>query len=119
MINFYDLGPVKLFDGDIESQVTPLFFNIQNLKISVPLLVLNRLDKLAEEDDVKRELNAEDIALALSFEIIKLGPVKIFNGSQPGLKLYYYIVSGLLCIFSLGEYQAGRFLCIYEASIKL
>ncbi|MCG6202774.1 hypothetical protein [Psychromonas antarctica] len=118
MIDFYDLGPVNLFDGDITPKNAPLLFDIKDQSISVSLQDLIPLHKLTS-DVGQPNLNAEDIASALSFDITKLGPVKIFNGSKKGLKLHYYVASGLLCVFSLGEYQSGRFLCIYEAAIKL
>ncbi|WP_435235097.1 hypothetical protein ACR30L_15225 [Psychromonas sp. PT13] len=115
---FYDLESVGLFDGDITSKNIPLLFNIKEQSIKLSLQELMPLNELINTDE-QFNFNADDIALALSFGIKKLGNIKRFNGSREGLKLYFYVVNDLFCIFSFGEYQSGRFLCIYEASIKL
>ena len=118
MISFYDLGPVKVFDGDVAQQKTPVVFNIKGQSVS---FVFSDLMSLTELSNIGGNLsfNADDISFALSLPVAKLGSIKIHKGSKQGLKLYFCILDDLLHVFSFGEYQPGRFVCIYEGTVKL
>ena len=118
MINFYDLGPVTVFDGDVAQQKAPLIINVKGQSVSLAISDLISLNKLA---DVGRNLpfNADDLSLALSLPVTNLGAVKIHKGSKQGLKLYFSIMDDLLYVFSFGEYQPGRYLCIFECTVHL
>ena len=37
MINFYDLGPVTVFDGDVAQQKAPLIINVKGQSVSLAI----------------------------------------------------------------------------------
>ncbi|MCS6123646.1 hypothetical protein [Shewanella baltica] len=118
MINFYELGPMTVFDGDVALQNKPLIFSIQGRVVSFSINELISLDKLGDIG-LNLPFNADDLSLSLSLPVTKLGTLKIHKGSKQGLKLYFSIIDGYFYVFSFGEYQSGRFLCVFEGAIKV
>ena len=118
MYNFYDRTPLNLFDGDINNKNTTIVFSIKEEQVNFNLQNLKPLKELIKSNIIL-PLNIEDIILDLSFGVTDIGPLKIYKGSKKGLKLYFYNSDEFLYLFSFGEFQAGRFLCIYEATIKI
>lgn len=118
MIAFYDFGPVNVFDGDVAKQKSPLTFSVKGHLLSLQLDELIPLHKLGVIDR-NLPFSADDVSLALSLPVTNLGSLKIHKGRKQGLKLYFSIMSDILYVFSFGEYQPGRFLCIFECAMKL
>ncbi|KUM53771.1 hypothetical protein [Rheinheimera sp. EpRS3] len=118
MIKFYELTPITVFDGDVAQQKAPMTFSVKGQPVRLAISDLISLNKLAHIG-CNLPFNADDLSLALSLPVTNLGAVKIHKGSKQGLKLYFSIIDDLLYVFSFGEYQPGRFLCIFECAVHL
>ncbi|WP_025563028.1 hypothetical protein [Psychromonas sp. SP041] len=118
MYNFYDQTPLNLFDGDINKKDITIVFSVRGENISFTLGSLKPLKDLINSN-IRFPLNIEEIILDLNFGVTELGSLTIYKGSKKGLKLYFYNNGQHLHIFSYGEFQVGRFICIYEATIKI
>ncbi|WP_369600747.1 hypothetical protein AAIA72_13030 [Hahella sp. SMD15-11] len=61
------------------------------------------------------------LADLLGFEVKTLAGFSLYSGSKPGLEPYCFLddESKELYVFSIGEYQPGRMLCVLDALIRI
>lgn len=109
----------KIFDGGqdkLSNTVEKLeFFNKKYL------IKPKDLKPIRELDQSVINIKPDDISSELGLKIVDFDGMKIHQGSKRGLKLYYEIIDdgnfNAILVFSFGETQPGRFICIFEAAI--
>lgn len=109
-----------IFDGEyeafarLEKEVA-----IGSLFFQVPFSDLKPLGSVTHEDIA---LSADDIAEAIGCSVVDFGGMKSYKGTKPGLKLHFYAAEAdgqlFILVFSLGEFQPGRFLCQLEGCFE-
>lgn len=107
----------KIFDGNEESlinSVEELNFSNENY-----LIKPKNLKPIYELVQYIKGINFDEIANALGLSITNFDGMKTYHGSKRGLKLYCDIIGDgntrRVLIFSFGEIQPGRFVCLFEA----
>ena len=86
-------------------------------------VIPQKLTSLAQLPNNFKELDPDEISYALDLKVTNFDGIKIYNGSKQGLKLYYQSEKRdekvFILIFSFGELQPGRFMCLFEAALSL
>lgn len=105
-----------VYDGDI-SGMTPDAIEVEydGFKVKVDS---ERLVSIGELDASNSGLEIDKIIINAGFRITNFGSKNIYHGSKQGLKLFYILENidekAIYFIFSFGEFQPGRFICIFE-----
>lgn len=103
----------KIFDGCITEQ--SIIFESININQNKYEITSDEIFPISEMPHNEADL----ISKLFDFPILEFDNEKIYKGSKDGLNLYKKeIEEGKLAIFSFGEYQPNRFICIYEGLVS-
>ena len=110
-----------IFDGssnNFEGAIKEINFAAVSYKAE-----LKSLKSIAQLPNYYKNLDPDEISQSLGLNVTSFDGIKIYNGSKRGLKLYYQAERGnekdILLIFSFGELQPGRIMCLFEAAFSL
>ncbi|MBU2873130.1 hypothetical protein [Marinobacter salexigens] len=119
-MNIENDGACLVFDGDIEEmqKITPEV-EVDGVKVDVTPSALNRVEDL---EKFRCDISIDQIAHNLGFKVTVFDGRKIYHGSKQGLKLFFIAksLSGIekILMFSFGEFQPRRFICIFEGVLE-
>ncbi len=101
----------KIYDGELSEKdisFSPISFKNTEYIISEP----STIEKISNA-------SPDEIANILNLKVVDFDGIKIYHGSKKGLKLCYQDLNdNFSAIFSFGEYQPNRFICIFEGIIE-
>jgi len=113
-------SPKKVFDGDFHNFSESGYFVSENgFADRVEFKTLKPLSDLPPTIGIK----PDEISALLKCKVVDFDGVKIYRGSKKGTQLYYHLIDQdfqcCLHVFSCGEFQPDRYICVYNGSLCL
>ncbi|GAB1258007.1 hypothetical protein NBRC116494_25090 [Aurantivibrio plasticivorans] len=109
-----ELKRIKLIDGEENLAINFFRYTISTRSLSCRP---QDLEPIAELDSEHSKGAAAQVSKQLGFKIADFDGTPIYLGAKKGLELFYQKIDDTddFSIFSMGEFQPGRFICQLEA----